>query len=241
MAAAAAAAVAALVRGMRLQYQRGLGDSFIELEARLGVLSPGGRFQSGVRQEDFTRIVTGLQDYTGWTAPPTPWLETHDYTFKAPSDGTPIRITSAGGTERVLVQKSVLGSEDLVCVPMPRGCFRSPSHYDIRVSVSQERQLSESDVSTQPVTTQYVRIKLRRSFFYKMWRMDVTQAWSGETLQEAELVRKNGVSTNEVEVECIDAAAALHASSDEYLAESLMLKISGMLNAGEVQFELKRG
>lgn len=238
--AAAAAAVAALVRGMRLRYQRGVGDSFIELEARLGVLCPG-RFQSGVSTEDFTRIVTGLQDYPGWTAPPSPWLETHDYTFKAPSDGTPIRITSAGGTERIFVQKAVLASEDLVCVPMPRGCFRSPSHYDIRVAVSQERQLSEADVSTQPVSTQYVRIKLRRSFYYKVWRMDVTQSWSGATLKDAELVRKNGVPTNEVEVECSDAAAALYASSDEYLAESLILKISSMLNAGEVQFDLKRG
>ena len=104
----------------------------------------------------------------------------------------------------------------------------------MRVRLSVEEDVSAA-AALAPTTaavqhTVHVRIKQRKSFVYKEWRVDVTRCWSGETLHAAEEARAQGRTVHEVEVECVDALSTLRLHDDAHVAESLLLKVCGLMH-----------
>ena len=211
--ASAVAAVAKLIRGAG-------AAGMLELEARLGRLSGSGGFVSGVSAAEFARILGGLERCTAWTAPPQlEWLETRDYTTAAG-----VRVTSGSSGGVVALKKTARATENLAFVC---AAPRTDAHHDVRVRLSLEEGVP---VAPAAVPTVHVRIKQRKSFVYKEWRVDATRCWAGDTLQAAEEARAQGRTVYEVEVECVDAAATLRQHADEHVAESLLLKVCGLMH-----------
>ena len=216
---AAASAVRAVTK--LIQAVRGAAGGVMELEARLGRLGAGSGFLSGVSAAEFERIVGGLERCTAWTVPPPPeWVETRDYTT---GDGVRVTATSGGGAV-VALRKTACATENLACVS---AAPRNDSHHDVRVRLSMEEDAVVPGAATPTV---HVRIKQRKSFVYKEWRVDATRCWAGGTLQAAEEARARGSTVYEVEVECVDAALTLSRHDDAHVAESLLLKVCGLMH-----------
>jgi hypothetical protein len=216
-------AVARLIQSVRASGARSSSScGTLELEARLGRLSGSGGFVSGVSAAEFARIVGGLERCTAWTAPPQlEWLESRDYTTAAG-----VRVTSGAAADSPVaaLKKTACATENLAFVS---AAPRTDGHHDVRVRLSLEEPAAAVAAA---VPTVHVRIKQRKSFVYKEWRVDATRCWAGDTLQAAEEARAQGRALHEVEVECVDAAVTLRQHADEHVAESLLLKVCALMH-----------
>ena len=111
--------------------------------------------------------------------------------------------------------------------------------YDVRVSLQREAPVAVRELPVRVDAPHLIRVKQRKSFTYTpagaavpVWRMDVSLVFQAKTLDAAyELLRVNSVSSYEIELECIHAAAYASSIKHDYgrLASSLLVKLCDFL------------
>lgn len=218
--APAIAKVACLVANLRAQPNA-------ELEARLGLIEPGGRFRAGISRQEIDRLIQMMEKSSHVKGEPE-WVEEQDFLFSVSgkdSFRTRVRYTSDNlSVQPHTVCKDRLGDEDfrVVC---ESGLFKVP---DIRISLKTEDPVLAVPTCTQ---TLLVRIKQRRRFVTAdgCWAFDFAMSWSAPTKTEAESKQATSDPVFEVECELIDAEQVLASHTDSRIATSLLLKICDML------------
>jgi len=207
-------------------------DSHVELEARLGRLTPDPgprqtKFQNGVHPFFFHRLrqeMDAWEDHGGEWAGKTGPQESVDYfflvdppaadvdsvqqlirqtvTFTTDEKGEPVQ-------QRQFLKKDPLHRHNLRYTGQDANSFETP---DLRLSVNVEHRV---DPSTLPLSTKtsWVRIKQRRRYLHKpqgatepIWAFDLTTVWEAETYTQAEILQRQDnpdTTVYEVEVECL--------------------------------------
>ena len=98
-----------------------------------------------------------------------------------------------------------------------------------KIVFSTEAHVDGSSLPDLTPTTQ-VRIKHRRSWLWGLWRFDMTKCWQGPTYSAATQNRDNNFGTlHECEIELVNPKQYLDAHNNEYVALSLLLKLTGLL------------
>jgi len=117
----------------------------------------------------------------------------------------------------------------------------------VRIDLNREQEIAEKDPRLPWLqNTTHMRIKQRKSYTYASdnaekptWQFDLTFSWSGTTKTEAEQKQRNTPPTCEVECELLNPRYALidQGRDDEYIAESLLCKMTDFIPLSEPQFK----
>ena len=220
-----------------------LNGSF-ELEARFGRWR-GQYFESGVSRAFIEKVLELLSSFPQWSTV-TEWEETHDYFYHSDQNKTKglIRTTASfqsddkTGAGRKTIQthhirKHVLSKFDFQFkthqISLPKFQF------DIRVNLNFEERVPDQELPS-IVNPTSMRIKSRKSFYYKsenfpaaapLWKFDITRSWTAATRSDAEMKQKNGETTFELELECLNPRALMLTPKHNswYVACSLLMKM----------------
>lgn len=136
---------------------------------------------------------------------------------------------------------SVLRTEQSLSV-----CEIAP-RYDLRVVLNYEEKIHRKDLPN-IINPSFVRIKSRKTFFYTsenfpssspIWRIDLTQSWSGKSKSEAEIAQKTQEPVYEIELECLNPKALMISPKHDhfYVACSLLLKMRDFVSHFENNFK----
>lgn len=177
-------------------FQINKGIEHVEMEMRLGKHN-GRMFDTNVGKEAFTRIMRGLQKYTGWEKVS---QHTTDVYYM---DATGVRLTVDEDGNQTLVKKVPIVKKDIktqVGVP-----------YDVRFSIAQE--LPSSDM---PEEWDRKKIKVRHSFVRKNLSIDMT-VFKGD----AEDKDSEEEETYQVEFEIVNPSSV----KDEYEFANIVHKV----------------
>ena len=188
-----------------------------EVEGKLGVFKSGGnggrrQFESGVvSQQFFNNQLLKMQSNSHCWSRIEDWTDTEDYIFDAVEG---LRGTKTQDGSAFFIRKTTRQHVDIAC---------PDRQHSLRVSFK-----TELPVPNPPVATpNWVRIKKRKSFIYKMWSFDFTYVWSGATLEQA----RAKTPTYEIEIECVDLN--MGESDAAYLAVSLLGKLHDLLDRAQ--------
>ena len=214
-----------------------------ELECRFGTWQ-GQYFHNGVSRAFVEKILSMFETFPQWSKV-TDWEETHDYYYSNGSDPTlpMVRTTASFKTDSKTGRKHIV-TEHIRKYTRSKMDFQyhgSPTEfrYDIRVGLNYEEKVSDQELPS-IVNPSSVRIKSRKSFYYKsedfpssepLWRFDITRSWNGLSRSEAEIKQRNGETTFEVELECLNPRALMVSPKHDsfYVACSMMLKMKDFL------------
>lgn len=222
------------------QNQDDCDPGMVELEARVGIIGPTGRFEAGINPQLHEQFYRKMPK-----DPKCPWFkshdieETHDY-FYTNKDNVHIRDTvhySKDGIHVIHISKQNLAKVDIE-VP--------GANCDIRVALSTEEPVDNGSLPDK-VEPYLVRIKRRHLFEYVSREMKqstfnfvFTWSWSGKSREEAERNQRQHPfdPTCEFEIECIHPMRyrQFHGQQHKFVAESLLRKVLGFLSTGNVPF-----
>jgi len=224
-----------------------LPPGHFEMEMRFGTFGhQRDSFVAGVGA-DFVRGALSLfQQYEDWHKV-TAWTEIVDYFYDMPGTQTQTRTSvsvnpETGKWTTQHIRKHPRGTVDML--------FLSdyvPKLYDIRTRLCYEEEVSVSSLpnQVQPVS---VRIKQRKQYFYgrekgqaPLWCYDLTRSWAGATKAEAEEKQKKGLTTYEIELECLNVAAYMqyHRQDEIFAATSMLLKMTRLYDLEDNNFYLE--
>lgn len=224
-----------------------------ELECRFGVWK-GQYFQSGVSKAFVEKILAMFETFTQWSKV-SDWEETHNYFYADQDSSLPmVRTTASFQTDPKTGRKRIV-TEHIRKYPRTKMDFQyltiggnggifsdgTDFHYDIRVCLNYEEKVSDQDLPS-IVNPSSVRIKSRKSFYYKseefpsaepLWRFDITRSWDGVSRSDAEMKQRNGNTTFEVELECLNPRALMVSPKHDtfYVACSMLLKMKDFLSS----------
>jgi hypothetical protein len=119
--------------------------------------------------------------------------------------------------------------------------------YDLRLSLNYEEKIP-SQMLPSVINPTSVRIKSRKSYYYKsqdfpssdpIWRFDITRSWLGNTKSEAEMKQKNGDTTYELELECLNPKAVMVSPKHDafYVSCSMLLKMRDLIMCDTFKWE----
>ena len=245
----AAIAAGAVVEAVRHALEQlGEGET-VELEGRLGLLTPQG-FCADVG-EAFGPIVQMLESYPRWSNVSN-WQESEDVFFVATINDRPQEIRSRisyqeGGLSVHNITKRRLGCADLVLRSTDPGCCAlaterelTGAQLDARISACLETTIP-LEVLPPAVRPTGIRLKRRKSFYLaslavpnEAFRFDCTLTWHGATKREAEKNQAEGLTLRrEVEVECLLPREYLQSCHGDctYLSLSIILKLLDFASA----------
>lgn len=213
--------VAALVEQFRTAWEGGGGDA-LELEVRLGVHA-GSRFTPGINPLCFKDAERSLDQCAFW-AHVQGWREEVDVFLP---NGVRQRVSEGvDGATRHSVAKTRLASETLLCTG-PRASIGHDCGLDARVTLNREQPVRVHELV--PCQPTHVRVKQRKTYDMAHWRWDLTRVWEGATRLDVERAQRTEAPRYEVELELLNADALLRAHSSAYIAESLLLKLGGLV------------
>uniref|UniRef100_A0A7S3DG96 mRNA 5'-phosphatase n=1 Tax=Palpitomonas bilix TaxID=652834 RepID=A0A7S3DG96_9EUKA len=222
-----------VMASLRDMFKRYWGMKEMEIELKLGHVNHHGRFQTGVKKDEYDRVMAFLSKGKGFQRHEE---TTNDFIF---SDRTRITQRAPKGDGQVGALEG-MRKERLADIDVHTG-----GKLDLRVSVSSEiaidpakwRQKVGEQVATNATSR---RTKMRTSFSYKFWQYDLTEV----TLHEGGGGRADYHSF-EVELECTDLLALKRAAEERrkhdpfgYAAESLLLKANDLIRAKMDCFDL---
>lgn len=215
--------VSALVEEFRTVWENG-GGGALELEVRLGVWDGGARrFSPGVNPLCFKDAERSLDQCTFWERVE----EWHEETDVFLPDGVRQRVVeTADGVVRHSVAKKRLGSEVLLCTG-PRASIGHDCGMDARVALNREQPVKVHGLV--PCQPTHVRVKQRKTYEMAHWRWDLSRVWAGDSKLDVERAQRTEAPQYEVELEMINPDALLRAHSTAYIAESLLLKLGGLV------------
>lgn len=216
--ALAVPAVARLVASMRAD------GGNLELEARLGVHGGDG-FRTGVSRERMDAVLGMMQD-SSHVSGDAEWQEDHDYFFDVA--GAPLRSRVHFDTNSMMLNSETIRKVRLGAIDLESG-----GDYDVRVALAREAPVCAKEIPASVMPSR-VRIMQRRRFCTaaSSWAFDFKMTWTGCSVDEAERMQQQQEPRFEIECELVNAEEALRAHSDEYLAASLLLKMSDFLEIG---------
>ena len=206
--------------------------STMELEMRLGTVTPLNQFAAGVDNEWFDALIRRLDASQKWFSV-SPWHEYEDVTFHD-AQGVPVRQTVVANCascklDLLYTQKQSLLKVTLAAVSECMCCNGVDA---VRLALSQETSLSASGLP-RVVVPLHVRIKRRRSYTLQcttipksFWRYDCTQCWSGATKEQAAKSQRNEKPVCEVEVEWIPPPGVDPADFDtDHVTKSMLQRV----------------
>lgn len=215
-----------------------------ELEARFGRWQ-GQYFESGVSKAFIEKVLEMFQTFPQWTNV-TDWEETHDYFYYAEDKTKGMIRTTASfisnekeGRKSIVthhIRKRVMSKFDYQYKTNHNGnILHSKYQYDIRVNLNYEEKVPDHDLPS-IVNPSSMRIKSRKSFLYKsdnfpstipLWKFDITRSWTAANRTDAEMKQKNGETTYELELECLNPRALMLLPKHDswYVACSLLMKM----------------
>ena len=231
------------VQSMIDQWKADTLQGSFELEARFGRWK-GQYFESGVTKAFIEKVLELFQTYPQWSSV-TDWEETHDYFHHSENKAKGLIRTTAsfrsdsksGSVQKSIVthhiRKHVLSKFDFQ--------YKTPQlsppkfQFDIRVNLNFEERVPDQELPS-IVNPSSMRIKSRKSFFYKsdnfpaatpLWKFDITRSWTAATRSDAEMKQKNGETTFEFELECLNPHALMLTPKHDswYVASSLLIKM----------------
>lgn len=170
----------------------------VEIELRLGKVSRG-TFDTNVGRESYTRILHGLEKYTGWEKV----TESHE-TVYIKGDTRVIDDEKTGKSR--CQKKTRIKKMDLSLKDQP---------FDVRLSVS-----TEVAVKTAPAEFDDMRVKHRKSFLRKNLSIDVTHVTGNPDDPDSEDAERY-----EVEFEIVDAKAV----KDDVIVANILYKVLDVL------------
>lgn len=154
-----AAAKAALLRCLP---QAGCTEH-LELECRLGVLLPSGRFEASVSQAVFDRMLAGLRTNTQWEA--VQEIRTVDHLLP---DGSRLTVDQATGAASAVAKRKLVRAD-------VRG-----KGLDARLALAEEAPVR---CGAAPPPGTYHRMKHRHRFVHKLFFYDLTAVQQGPACQ----------------------------------------------------------
>jgi hypothetical protein len=225
------------------QWKSETQNGSFELEARFGRWK-GQYFESGVTKAFIEKVLEMFQTYPQWSTV-TDWEETHDYFYN--SDTTSKGLIRTTASFRV-DEKSESGRKSIVTHHIRKHALSkfdfqyktsqllTPKfQFDIRVNLNFEERVLDHELPS-IVNPSSMRIKSRKSFYYKsdnfpattpLWKFDITRSWTAATRSDAEMKQKNGETTFEFELECLNPRALMLSPKHDswYVACSLLMKM----------------
>lgn len=211
-------------------------NTFWELEVRFGQITDAG-FCPGTTYNFFMNVLHWFETCTEWVNVED-WTEIHEFYYRVDRRIVRTTVTFGGGsvqTEHKWKQKH--DKHNFFCrrdrIPASHA---NPNFWpDFRIELSSEEAVTGQ--LPEVIDTALVRIKQRKSFFYKMptdtgdatplWRYDFTRCWSGKTMAEAEQNQRSSSTVEpryEIELECCNPLAVLKEYGMERMVKSLLLK-----------------
>lgn len=208
-------------------------DIFWELEVRFGQMTDTA-FQPGTSYNFFMNALNWMKSYE-WVS--TEEAEMHEFYYRVERRIVRTTVTFGDTVQTEHKWKQKHEKHNFYCrkdnVPASHATF--DYWPDFRIELSSE----EPVVTPLPEVTDtvLVRIKQRKSFFYKMpqdtadvvpiWRYDFTRCWSGKTMAEAEQNQRSSSTVEpryEIELECCNPKALLREHGVTKAVKSLLLK-----------------
>lgn len=180
----------------------------IEIEFRFGWFDRiSKRFTSDIDEHFYESILKTLESFYDWDNYFT--KKTKEYYTK-----DKIRIIVENGKIKKKMIKTNLKKFDIYIDGCP---------YDIRFAINQEKE-----TQYEGKTWSFIRIKERKSFFYKMWRYDITKVYTPTTFISNPYIDSN--YSYEFEIEYIPNNLEF---DNDYLSESIILKLQDILGVPE--------
>lgn len=168
-------------------------------------------FNACIEESDFQHLLAFLQQFSRWEKE-TPFRRSIDYFFKWGERS--IRSSISSVDNQLKIDHIYKETVDSVVVPL--------SDLDVRISLKEEIHVHDLPPF---VDTDFVRIKDRKSFFYKHWRYDFTKVWQAHTVSQAEALSSPRF---EVEVECLKPLDIIRRENHLYLAVDFIQKIRSL-------------
>lgn len=181
-----------------------------EAELRLGKAS-NSSFNAFVDESDFLQLLSFLKSFSQWEKE-TPFERSIDYFFKWGDRTIRSSVTTLHNQLKI----------DHVYKDTTASLILRLSDIDVRISLKEEVRVHDLPPFTE---TDFVRIKERKSFFYKHWRYDFTKVWQAATVSAAEQIP---TPRFEVEVECLKPLDILRQENHLYLAVDFIQKIRSL-------------
>jgi len=204
--------------------------SNIELEMRLGNVTPNGTFCSDIGELSWMRIMSAMDASSDWTKKHEP-LEIIDFFYTHDIEGKQenIRTSRFIKENKIVCEHIVKKNEKKISLEIT-GIPNLLNN--IRVAFNTETVI-DKEFLPDITSTSCVRIKHRKSYEWNNWRYDLTKVWSAPTYAAAtrmrDDVKKHTTYEIEMELQRSDVYFGKVSHTDEYIAISLLLKVIGLL------------
>ena len=173
----------------------------------------------------FRHLVKNLSGYDGWTAEDT-WQEEIIYEFKN-SDGEDVKCVTPSGKGSSFTEFGTQFLESKVDELTSLRISGIP-HVDAVVSCVKRQEIAQSD-SVICVLPNRVEIHYRKTFYLSFWKYTLFKCWSGATLVAVQdQILHNVPPYHRVSITCVNAAQYFEKHQVNYIAISLLLKISSL-------------
>lgn len=219
-----------ILRTVAQMVRRARTEPHMELETRLGVMREG-RFDARIPRSHMDALLPALAEFA--KASPErledrcgEWLEEDSFYFRVGARQVRTRIAPSEGGSATTVEKRAVDTVLLRTLT-----------FDVKVCLSEEIPVRAADLPN-VADTHHVRAKQVRTFRCPGASLDISCAavWSGATQTEVE--RAQAASEPFFELECeLDVAGLTRERTDEYLAESLLLKTANLMMTPGQRFE----
>lgn len=196
-----------------------------ELEARFGTIVQQ-KFVPGVSRSLMDDIIDKMQK-SSFVRGDSEWKEEQDVYYE--HNGRYMRTRVQYDSNTMTVTSST--TEKVPVVP-PVDCLHRVGDemggLDVRLSLKTEHIVESPPLWVNPTL---VRIKQRRRFVTEneLWAFDFSMTWSGRSKSEAEASQMKDDAVFEIECELIDVPRAMAQRSNEYLALSILLKMTDFM------------
>ena len=230
-----------IIRQYRQLTQKSANDERVsyELEARIGAFLPrqsngqSGKFEAGCLDTTAEKLLCMFEKAEPGTLKATSWSESQDTFFFAPLLNSDVRSTVSVDEDMLQMHCINVVKHRIGVVDLPDPDDAETTDRSWRLCLSQECEASAQKIPD-VVKPNAVRIKQRKSYTYTnkdnttTWRYDFTMTWAGKTKTEAEALQFSTSPRYEFEIELVHAHPDV---SDEYLCESLLLKMQDIVAA----------
>lgn len=238
---------ASLQPRLKALFEEAQSNTYQELEVKFGASDESGRFCSGIQPAAFNRLFAWLDGSKCWRD-----VRHHEYVDYSFNNN----IRGSGGLFQEnlsYLTKRTHCHLDALCWPT-NSSNRKQSFGQAAVRFSSKSEIpTELGVGRDVGTYASVRVKQRSSFIHKYWSFDLTKVWTGADPIAAlstsppedplnfrlPLVRNRPPDTHEVEIEFLQNWWLENHSAEDgaYLAKSMLIKVSEVLNAAHLVTE----
>ena len=196
-----------------------------ELEVRLGTISEDGSFVPGVELPFFRECIDACDAFDSWTSV-RDWTSTTEFLYT--HEGHQMRTVRDDKGEVSHFSKQAVTRCDLSLRHAVQG---APTAARVGLSIEATKGQGELPVSVLPT---FVREKSRKSYVSGAFRWDFTRVYQGSNRAEIDAAIAEDRAIYEVEVELQDYTGYSSLHTDEYVAESMLMKTIDLIDAQRV-------